>query len=134
MKKGQKAIYFGVSQTIEGVTSSPYYEPFNETGVPVLVINNELDEFTFQAAQEYKNIKFENIEQVQVDKLRHDLGLDPISSTVDSALPEEDVSVFCLWMKNVLQEKVKQVTLSKRLKDTPAVAIGQVSSSMMMIM
>jgi molecular chaperone HtpG/TNF receptor-associated protein 1 len=42
--------------------TSPYYEPFEETEVPVLMVSNELDEFTFQAAEDYKAYKFENIE------------------------------------------------------------------------
>jgi TNF receptor-associated protein 1 len=37
-------------------------------------------------------------------------------------------------LKNELQPTVSKVSLSKRLKDTPAIVVGQVSSSMRMIM
>ena len=47
-----------------------------------------------------------------------------------SRLPEEDVTAFCLWLKNSLRDDVSKVSISKRLKDTPAVLSGQVSSSM----
>jgi HSP90 family molecular chaperone len=49
-------------------------------------------------------------------------------------LPEEDVTTFSLWLKNELSQNVGKVTLSKRLKDQPAVLFGQVSSSMRMVM
>ncbi len=44
------------------------------------------------------------------------------------------MTTFSLWLKNELQPTVSKVTLSKRLKDTPAIIVGQVSSSMRMIM
>ena len=66
--------------------------------------------------------------------MRRDLGLEVEVRTVDSGLPEEDVTNFCLWLKETLSSKVQKVQLSKRLKGTPAVVVGQVSSSMFMIM
>lgn len=41
---------------------------------------------------------------------------------------------FCLWLKNELSPTVAKVSLSKRLKDTPAIVVGQMSSSMRMMM
>ena len=51
-----------------------------------------------------------------------------------SRIPEDDVTNFCLWLKNELQPIVAKVTLSKRLKDTPAIVVGEMSSSMRMMM
>jgi TNF receptor-associated protein 1 len=51
-----------------------------------------------------------------------------------SRIPEEDVATFSLWLKNELQPTVSKVSLSKRLKDTPAIVVGQMSSSMRMMM
>lgn len=45
MKEGQKRIYFSTSKSREGVEASPFYEPFREMGVPVLLLPHELDEF-----------------------------------------------------------------------------------------
>ena len=41
---------------------------------------------------------------------------------------------FCLWLKDTLSSKVAKVSLSKRLTDTPALLVGEVSSSMYMMM
>jgi HSP90 family molecular chaperone len=51
-----------------------------------------------------------------------------------SRIPEEDVTSFCLWLKNELSDNVSKVTISKRLKDTPALVTGQMSSSMRVMM
>ena len=54
--------------------------------------------------------------------------------SVKSRLPEEEVTNFCLWLKDTLSARVAKVKLSNRLKDTPALIVGQMSSSMYMMM
>lgn len=51
-----------------------------------------------------------------------------------SRIPEDDVTTFSLWMKNEMAPTVGKVTLSRRLKDSPAILVGQMSSSMRMMM
>jgi len=55
-------------------------------------------------------------------------------SSVRSRIPEEDITGFCLWLKNELSHNVSKVSISKRLKDTPALVTGQMSSSMRVMM
>lgn len=52
------------------------------------------------------------------------MGLEAADEHVDSKLPEEDVSNFCIWLKDTLSEKVSKVQLSKRLSGVPAIAVG----------
>jgi TNF receptor-associated protein 1 len=49
-------------------------------------------------------------------------------------IPEDEVTNFCLWLKEHSAPYVGKVTLSKRLKNTPAVLFGQISSNMRMMM
>lgn len=79
-------------------------------------------------------MKFVNIEQAQMDEIRKQLGLEAPDEEFESKLPEEDVSNFCIWLKDTLSSTVSKVQLSKRLKGVPALAIGQMSSSMLMMM
>ena len=44
------------------------------------------------------------------------------------------MTTFSLWLKNELAQYVGKVSISKRLRDQPAVIFGQVSSSMRMVM
>jgi len=51
-----------------------------------------------------------------------------------SRIPEDDITPFCLWLKSDLKEHIGKVSISKRLKDTPALLTGQMSSSMRVMM
>lgn len=62
MKKGQSKIYYSCSQTTAGVESSPFFEPFKEMDVPVLVLSHELDEFLLMETGTYKEFDFQSIE------------------------------------------------------------------------
>ena len=46
-----------------------------------------------------------------------------------SRIPEEDITSYCLWLKEELKPHVGKVTISKRLRDTPCIISGQMSSS-----
>lgn len=114
---------------------SPFMEPFKGTDVPVLILTNNIDEVCFQQSGQYKNKKFSNIE-TSYDEIAKDLGKQDEFESVSSIsrIPEEDVTTFSLWLKSEMAPMVTKVTLSKRLKDTPAIVVGQVSSSMRMMM
>lgn len=130
MKEGQEKIYFLVMPNIDQGFHSPYMEPFKGTNIPIIILNNNVDEICFQQIQSFKGKKFVNIE-TSYENIAKDLGK---KEEVKSELPEDDVSGFCLWLKNALGKPVSKVTLSKRLTDTPAVLVGQTSSSMRMVM
>lgn len=134
MLKGQNQIFFATGTSRDAALGSPFYEPFKETEIPVLVLTSQLDEFCLTATEQHKGMKFVNIEQAQMDEIRKQLGLEAAEEDVESKLPEEDVSNFCIWLKDTLSSKVSKVQLSKRLKGTPAIAVGQMSSSMLMMM
>jgi len=82
---------------------------------------------------EYKGKKFVSIESAY-EEIQKDLGFKPEDTSLASRLPEEDVTNFCLWLKNELQDNISKVQISKRLKDTPALVTGQMSSSMRVMM
>ena len=49
-------------------------------------------------------------------------------------IPEDEIAPFSLWLKSELQPEISKISLSKRLKDAPAVITGQQSSSMRVMM
>lgn len=130
MKEGQEKIYFVVNPNFDLAVNSPFMEPFKGSELDVVVLTNNVDEIIFQQNGNYKNKRFVNIES-SYEEISKDLGKDIESEIAGSnRLPEEDITGFCLWMKNELDDSVAKVTISKRLKDTPAIITGQVSSSM----
>lgn len=133
MKPGQEKIYFLVNPSYEAAMNSPFMEPFKGTDVPVVVLTNNIVEMCFQQQGQFKNKKFSNIE-TNYEEIAKDLGKKDEEVSSISRIPEEDVVAFSLWLKNELQPIVSKVALSKRLKDTPAIVVGQMSSSMRMMM
>jgi len=134
MLKGQTEIFFAAGPSREAALASPFYEPFKETDIPVLVVTSQLDEFCLTSSEQHRGMKFVNVEQAQMEEIRKQLGLEGGDKQVESKLPEEDVSNFCIWLKDTLSTKVSKVQISKRLTGAPAIAVGQMSSSMLMMM
>jgi HSP90 family molecular chaperone len=124
-----------VNPSYEQAIKSPYFEPFrNNDSVDVVVLTNNVDEILFQQMIEYKGKKFVSIES-SYEEITKDLGNKIEQEAHErSRIPEEDITGFCLWLKNELSENVSKVTISKRLKDTPALVSGQMSSSMRVMM
>ena len=134
MKEGQKKIYFASGASHDAALATPFYEAVKDLALPTLVLTNQLDEFCLTSAGEYKGMPIVNIEQAQIDEIRKELGLAAEDDTVKSRLPEDEVTNFCLWLKDTLSARVAKVKLSNRLKETPALVSGQMSSSMYMMM
>jgi len=135
MKEGQEKIYFITNPDFGLALKSPYFQPFkNNSSVDVLVLTSQFDEFIFSQVGEFQGKKFVNIEQGFED-IQKDLGVKvEDDARLASKIPEDDVTGFCLWLKNELSDKVSKVSISKRLVDTPALLSSQVSSSMRMMM
>lgn len=47
----------------------------------------------------------------------------------DQGLPDRDISNFTLFLKHVLDTKVNRVAISRRLTKSPALVVGEISSS-----
>ena len=69
------------------------------------------------------------------EEIQKDLGLTNENEVADrNRIPEDDITPFCLWLKEELKDHIGKVSISKRLKDTPAIITGNVSSSLRMMM
>ena len=47
MKPGQDKIYFTIGNTKAAAMNNPFMEPFKGTDVPILILNNNVDEILF---------------------------------------------------------------------------------------
>ena len=109
-------------------------EPFKNSDLDVLVLTVNVDEIIFQQVGTYKGKRFVSIES-NYEEIQKDLGLTNESEVADrNRIPEDDITPFCLWLKEELKEHIGKVSISKRLKDTPAIITGNVSSSLRMMM
>jgi|TARA_B110000285_G_C14985495_1_gene543573 HSP90 family molecular chaperone len=89
----------------------------------------------FQNIGTYKGYTFVNVES-GYEEISKDLGDKNLYTDAEKAqqLPEEDITSFCLWLKEHCKPFVGKVTLSKRLKSVPCVLFGQVSANMRAMM
>ena len=134
MKEGQEKIYFLVNNRFDMALSSPYMEPFKGSDIDVVILTNNVDEILFTQTGDYKGKRFVNIES-NFDEIQSALGKKSENeSKMRSLIPEDDVTPFCLWLKEELKDNVGKVTISKRLTDTPAIVSGNMSSSMRIMM
>jgi len=127
MKDGQDKIYYIMAPSYDSAKTSPFMDPFKESNIPVVFIYVAVDEIVFRNLNEYKKLRFVNIESSYEEVSKEFQGKEVDTS---NGVPQEDVTGFCLWVKNELQPVVSQVTISKRLKDSPSIVISQASTGM----
>ena len=99
--------------------------PFKDSDVPVLIVQNQVDEMVFNQIGSFKGFTFVNIES-GYEEISKDLGEKEKSEEDKNKpqLPEDDVTTFCLWLKENHKTHVGKVTISKRLTDVPLVLFG----------
>ena len=109
MKEGQAAIYYITGTSRKAVENSPHLEAFNAKGYEVLYLVDPVDEMLVQWVPEFQEKKLKS-----VVKGTADLGED---TDLREKLKEFSGLLDALQAK--LQDRVKQVRLSGRLKTSP---------------
>ncbi|EGR33010.1 hypothetical protein IMG5_063810 [Ichthyophthirius multifiliis] len=140
MKPGQDKIYYALLANREAADQSPFIEPFKGTGVPIIYTFIHIDEMIFQTTGNYKNHKFVNVEgdfeeiSKDIQKFKQEIEQKDESQQQQQIIPEEEVTAFCLWIKNELSPMVSKVQVSQRLSSSPAVIQSQMTSGMRQVM
>ena len=117
MKEGQKAIYYITADSYVAAKNSPHLELFNKKGIEVLLLSDRIDEWMLSYLTEFDGKPLQTITKADLD-----LG-DLADKEETEAQKEQDKAFdsFIERVKNLLGERVKEVRLTHRLTDTPAV-------------
>ncbi|WP_162541206.1 molecular chaperone HtpG [Aggregatibacter segnis] len=117
MKEGQKAIYYITSDSYVAAKNSPHLELFNKKGIEVLLLSDRIDEWMLSYLTEFDGKSLQTITKADLD-----LG-DLADKEETEAQKEQDKAFdsFIERVKTLLGERVKEVRLTHRLTDTPAV-------------
>ncbi len=114
MPENQKVIYYATGKDRASVERLPQMELLQEKGIEVLYLFDQVDEFTIDALQEYKEKKFQSIS-------RGELNLDDIDSPEakkdTEAILKENESLI-KDIKEQLKGKIADVKISNRLKSS----------------
>jgi len=125
MKEEQKVIYYASGKSKESILALPQMDMLKEKDYEVLLFTDDIDEFMVNILMKYKDIEFKSINQGDLDLIdeSEDEKLDKLS---------EDKKTLLNALKEGLKEKVSDVKLSKRLKDSPVCLVSGEGLSMEM--
>lgn len=111
-KEGQKVIYYAAGKTLESVKLLPQIEKYKQYGTDVLLLHENIDEFTLLVMKDYEGLEFKSITAESNDELSKE-EKDKIDSL--SAQNRELLDI----LKENLKDKVDDVVFSAKLVDAP---------------
>jgi molecular chaperone HtpG len=125
MPEDQKYIYYASGESRERIDKLPQTELVAEKGYEILYFTEDIDEFAIRMLMTYKEKEFRSVSS-------GDLGIEEDESTETKAEETEENKELFGKMKELLNDKVKEVRISKRLRSHPVclAADGEVTIEM----
>ena len=112
MKEDQKEIYFLTGESLASLMNSPLLESLKAKDYEVLLMVDPIDEWVTQSLPEYKEKKLKSAE-------KGDLDVEKVDDDT-----KNEYSALLSFLKGKLEEKIKDVTVSNRLKDSVSCLSG----------
>lgn len=112
MPEAQDVIYYASGESLEKIDKLPAAELVKDKGYEILYLTDNVDEFVLQVMMEYKEKKFKNITQ-------GDLNLESEDEKKDVEEKAEANKDLLTSLKEALKDKVSDVKISTRLKSHP---------------
>lgn len=116
MKEGQKAIYYITADSYVAAKNSPHLELFNKKDIEVLLLSDRIDEWMLSYLTEFDGKALQPITKSDLD-----LGDLADKEVEEQKAQDEAFGSFIERVKTLLGDRVKEVRLTHRLTDTPAI-------------
>ncbi|MFW7199958.1 molecular chaperone HtpG [Serratia sp. BNK-17] len=117
MAEGQEKIYYITADSYAAAKSSPHLELFRKKGIEVLLLSDRIDEWMMSYLTEFDGKLFQSVSKA-------DEALDKLADeTEEQKAAEKQLEPFIERVKNLLGDRVKDVRLTHRLTDTPAIVV-----------
>ncbi|PLV59684.1 molecular chaperone HtpG [Erwinia sp. B116] len=122
MVEGQEKIYYITADSYAAAKSSPHLELFRKKGIEVLLLSDRIDEWMMSYLTEFDGKPFQSVSKADesLDKLADD-------ETEEQKEAGKALEPFVERVKTLLGERVKEVRLTHRLTDTPAIVTTEAS-------
>ncbi len=117
MVEGQDKIYYITADSYAAAKNSPHLELFRKKGIEVLLLSDRIDGWMMNYLTEFDGKSFQSVSKA-------DESLDKLADEEKQAQQEEtdkQLAPFVERVKTLLGDKVKEVKLTHRLTDTPAI-------------
>jgi molecular chaperone HtpG len=118
MKDEQKYIYYAAGESIERIDQLPQAEAVMEKGYEMLYFTDDVDEFAIRMLMKYQEKEFKSVSE-------GDLGIESEDEKDKTADISPEDAEMLKYMAELLKDKVKDVTVSKRLKRHPVCLSSQ---------
>ncbi len=117
IQKDQKHIYYATGKTKETILALPQMDLLKEKDYEVLLFLDDIDEFMINILMKYEDLDFKSVAQGDLDLIdkSENKKLDKLNKEKSSLLEA---------LKEGLEDKVSEVKLSKRLKDSPVCLVS----------
>lgn len=113
MKPEQKAIYYISGSDEKNLRASPLLEAYRNKGFEILIMADDIDDIVIPAYGKYKDFELKAVNRAGSDE---ELGVDK----EESKKKEKAFKPVQEKIKKALEDRVKDVVLSKRLSDSPS--------------
>lgn len=120
MQDGQDDIYYITGESRQSIENSPHMEAFRAKGIEVLLLTDAVDEVWVDAVGEYEGKKLRSIAKGEIDL---DAKGDEKGAEEREKQAEEYAGLLG-WMRERLDEDIKDVRLSARLTVSPACVVS----------
>lgn len=116
MVEGQDKIYYITADSYAAAKSSPHLELLRKKGIEVLLLSDRIDEWMMNYLTEFDGKTFQSVSKADdaLSKLADE-------ETEEQKEAEKALEPFVERVKTLLGDRVKEVRLTHRLTDTPAI-------------
>ncbi len=112
MKEDQKNIYYATGDNIKNISNLPQAELVREKGYEILYFTDEIDEFAIQMMRNFDSKEFKSINSDDLDLISEE-------EKKTSKEKSEESKDLLTFVKESLGDKIKEVKISQKLKNTP---------------
>ncbi|MBS9428562.1 molecular chaperone HtpG [Photorhabdus akhurstii] len=116
LTEGQDKIYYITADSYAAAKNSPHLELFRKKGIEVLLLSERIDEWMMGYLTDFDGKKFQSVSKADesLDKLADE-------NKAEQEEIEKQLEPFVERVKTLLGDRVKEVKLTHRLTDTPAI-------------
>ena len=137
MKEGQEAIYYVTADSYATAKNSPHLEIFREKGIEALLLTDPIDEWMVSHLTEYAEKPLQSVTkgELDVEALGGVSGAEGAGNAEDKSEAEDQeagagadeaaaLKELTQRVKQALDERVKEVRVTRRLTDSPACLVA----------
>ncbi|MGW8192983.1 MAG: molecular chaperone HtpG [Desulforhopalus sp.] len=134
MNPDQEEIYYINGPNRAAIEAGPYVEMFTQKDIEIIYTMEPIDDFVLSHLGEFDGKKLVSADRADLSIANDDEETDTERRADETTkVDKQTLSELTEWMQKLLEEKVSEVVVSKRLVDAPAMIVnpdGYMSSSM----